>query len=101
MRPLNWMITIAICAISFTTGYLIYREDLRALQMVKAYFIVELIFAQVFFLIAWRNHIIQGTDFFAPHAEAVSALKFILYVIVWWLYFHYSVRVRNTFGSNL
>jgi hypothetical protein len=61
---------------------------------------VELFFARVFFIETWFKYS-RGENVFAPKSPLISGIEMTGYVVIWYLYFHWSIRVRNTFRRNL
>lgn len=79
-----------VAALSCYAGVSIWRVTTNALKWLKAYFVVQLGLG----VLALLGSISTGSD---PPAAAGG----LFWVIVWFLYFHKSARVRLTYGRNL
>ena len=98
--PFGWIISLGIAGLCVVIGQLLFKENPKALSLLRAFFIIELIFAQLFFIHSWTEYH-RGKELWYPHSPLIEGTRMTGYVVIWWLYFRFSVRVRNTFGRNI
>jgi hypothetical protein len=96
--PLNWVLLVGTAGIGIYAGILIYKEDHKALDVLRILFVVQLLGAAAMLLRTPDNRVGWQSVNAAIYVRA--AVK-VVWVGIWWLYFRTSDRVRNTFSRNI
>jgi hypothetical protein len=99
--PVDWCFAMAITGSGLTAGYFVYEEDPRALQWLRILLFIGAIHALFLFMKAWGSHSLSDAQANATDRYFFYGGKRAIGILIWWLYFKYSDRVRNTFGRNI
>ena len=98
--PLVGAIEIGMATIGAFLAFYTWQENPKALDLLNAIFLVSVIRAGLVVLIAYHHLSFRVTNPGRLSDYTIAAVT-LFRVTAWWLYFHSSVRVRNTFGRNL
>jgi hypothetical protein len=83
-------------------GINLWSQSPDALKLLRIYFVVALVFGVlrlVSFVVLSFTEKTEG--FYAAFAESTTSLVSLVVLGLWFAYFHYSKRVKSTYGSNL
>lgn len=98
----NRIITGAIIGLSAAVGILVWTRSLRAILLLRIYFIVLAavgLLGVLSALATLRLSQTGTTDVILP--VLFGNLRLIIFVLIWGAYFHSSERVRANLGRNL
>lgn len=93
----SWgLIDMAIGFYGLYVGYLLVKAKPYAKRHTKIYLVIQFVLGLILLFIYFSDTYYY--DYYAPEFSA-TAIRVIVYAIIWFLYFSLSKRVKNTYTS--